>query len=108
MRMYNYDEKIKEFIAENFKPASAIDANVKLTTKSFLLFLWNAFPEDCISDYVLVDILEQLGYKQTMYIVEIKTVTGTKSEKKIHIEKKLTLGWCLSCSFDLEEQIVNE
>lgn len=93
--MYDYQDKIKAFIQQNFTPATADSANVKLTTNGLLLFLWNAFPVDCISDYSLVEILEDLGYSQTMYVV-----TDPDTNKK-----QLTLGWCFTTPFDFDEVI---
>lgn len=90
--MYDYYDKIKAFISTNFTPATPDTANVKLTTNSLLNFLWNAFPVDCISDYTLVEILENLGYSQTMYL-------GFDEEKN---KPKLELGWCLKAPFDLD------
>lgn len=91
--MYNYEEKIKEFLQHNFTPSTAEKANVKLTTNGLLKFLWNTFPKDCISDYTLVQILEELNYKQTMYVIE-----DTESAKT-----QLTLGWCFETPFDFDE-----
>lgn len=91
--MYDYYDKIKAFISTNFTPATPDTANVKLTTNSLLNFLWNAFPMGCITEYNLVEILENLGYSQTMYVV-----TNPDSTKK-----QLTLGWCFETPFDFDE-----
>lgn len=91
--MYNYEEKIKEFLQHNFTPSTALHANLKLTTNQMLCFLWNAFPKDCVSDYTLVQILEDLNYKQTMYVVEDPESNKTQ----------LTLGWCFETPFDFDE-----
>ncbi len=106
--MYDYQEKIKAFIQVNFVPSNAENANVKLTTNQLLQFLWNAFPIDCISDYLLVEILESLGYTQTMYVVETPVEKGTKKNKVIEIKKSLQLGWCLKSPFDLRTETVND
>src|SRR5690606_32409245 len=106
--MYDYPEKIKAFIQANFTPSTADNANVKLTTQQLLYFLWNAFPTDCISNYILVDILEELGYKQTMYVVETPVEKGTKKNKIIEIKKSLQLGWCLKSPFDLRTEELKE
>lgn len=100
--MYDYYDKIKAFISANFTPATPDTANIKLTTNSLLNFLWNAFPMDCITEYNLVEILENLGYNQTMYVVETVTENGEGDKKTTTIKKSLQLGWCLKAPFDLD------
>ena len=106
--MYGYEIKIKESIQANFTPSNADNANLKLTTSQLLYFLWSAFPTDCISDYELVEILENLGYEQTMYVVETPVEKGTKKNKFIEIKKSLELGWCLKSPFNLRTEVLKE
>lgn len=102
--MYDYPDKIKAFISENFTPSTPERANVKLTTHQLLSFLFNAFPMDCITEYNLVEILEALGYTQALYVVETVHEHGKGDNKKIKIEKSLQLGWCLKSPFDLKTE----
>ncbi|WP_353158440.1 hypothetical protein [Myroides odoratus] len=61
--MYDYPEKIKDYLYDNFVPGTKENANLKKTTKELLNFLFRIFPFECIDDYQLVDILYELGYK---------------------------------------------
>ena len=96
--MYNYKEQIKDFIEANFTPSSPILANVRLTSSQFLHFIFNTFPEGCISDYDLNDILVSLGYERFTYYVSTP-ITQTKEEIKanepIQYNDELINGWCL-------------
>ena len=106
--MYDYKEKIQAFISENFSPSNADNSNMRLTTNAFLCFLWNAFPENCISDYDLVYILENLGYKETLYVVEKPVEKGTKKNKVIEVQKSLELGWCIKAPFNLNTEVLKQ
>ncbi|KAA5532799.1 hypothetical protein [Paenimyroides baculatum] len=106
--MYGYEIKIKEFIKNNFEPSTPENANMKMKTSQLLFFLWNTFPVDCISDYELVLILEELGYKETMYVVENSTKRKAENRKYIEIQKGLELGWCLKSPFDLRTETIED
>lgn len=61
--MQDYPEKIREYLYDNFIPGTKENANLKVTTKELLNFLFRIFPYECIDDYQLVDILYELGYQ---------------------------------------------
>jgi hypothetical protein len=82
--MYDYQEQVKAFLQEHFTPASAETANVKMTTGSILEFLFKTFPKDCISDYELNDILNQLKFER-----------GTFMEVDYNDKEQLVSGWFL-------------
>ena len=102
--MYDYQEKIKAFLRTNFQPIDPQLANFKLSTDSLLSFLWNAFPKDCISDYQLVEILEELGYEQQLYVCEQteEYFDGKSKKERKRVKKSLKLGWCLLSNIDLD------
>ena len=89
--MYNYLERIEEFIQDNFEASTPDEANMKFTTREFLNFLFQTFPNDCISDYDLNEILHQLGYKRQLYNIEHVLESFSKKE----IKYELVSGWCL-------------
>ena len=105
--MYNYDFKITEFLKENFTPADDNTANVKHTTDSLMSFLFRVFPEGCISDYELSDILEEQGYRRTTFVRE-STTSRTNDEGKefFEIEKSLAVGWCMRTHHDLSIEVI--
>lgn len=89
--MYDYPERIKEFISVNFTSCSEKEAELKVTTVEFLEILNNCFPKNCISEFDLVEILLDLGFKEQLY------VTIDENEKK-----RATIGWCMLTGLDLE------
>lgn len=78
--MYQFDDKIKKFLQENFEPGTTETANFKYTNAELLEHLFQVFPKDCISDFELYDILLSIGY-------EIKSYTNDDEENR--------LVWCL-------------
>ncbi len=60
--MYDYQEKVKEYLENNFVPGDTKNFNLKVSTQELLGFLFRVFPKDSISDYDLVEILHDLGY----------------------------------------------
>jgi hypothetical protein len=82
--MYDYQEQVKAFLQEHFTTANAQTANVKMTTRSILDFLFKTFPKDCISDYELNDILNQLKFER-----------GTFMEVDYNDKENLVSGWFL-------------
>ena len=106
--MYDYPQQIKDFLSRYFTPSEEVLANVKMTTYDLLAFLWNAFPKDCISDYQLVEILNELGHQQQMYVVEhYSEFKDDDGKKKQRINKKLEVGWCFKTPFNLKEEIID-
>lgn len=106
--MLDYIQTITEFLSENFKPSNPESANVKLNTDQLLDFLFRTFPNGCISDYDLNDILVSLNYKRHTYVVESFTEVGKKKEKRIEVSKSLEVGWCLKSEFDLRTSEVEK
>ncbi len=90
--MFDYIEKISDFISANFSAADAESSNFKKTTKEFLSFLFNTFPDGCISEYELNDLLIKLGYKPSVWNQESITEYSNKKE----ITYQLITGWCFN------------
>ncbi|MES2813215.1 MAG: hypothetical protein V4670_12145 [Bacteroidota bacterium] len=105
--MYNYEQQIKEFIGANFQVSTPENANVKMTSESLLAFLFRVFPEGCISDYELNDIMLSLGYKRLPFTYEEYMEMDSKNKPKVyHIIKSLGFGWCLKSELDLATEEV--
>lgn len=107
--MYDYKEQIKDFIAEHFSPATATLANVKMDTDQLLSFIFTTFPNGCISDYDLNEILISLGYKRTTYTIAIPVAKTKEEEEKnlpIKFTQQLCSGWCFIC-YALPTEIKN-
>lgn len=103
--MYDYPERIKEFISQYFKISTPENAKIKYSTEELLDFIWDVFPKGCISDYQLAELLNDLGHKQYMFIVESKQIyEDDEGNKKVKISKKLKNGWCFTTDFDLREE----
>ncbi|MGK4567834.1 hypothetical protein [Flavobacterium sp. 3HN19-14] len=104
--MLDYEDQITDYLKENFTVSDADKANFKKTTNELLSFLFTTFPDGCISDFQLNQILIDLGYSRTTYIVETITerTEGRKKDKTTitTIHKHLTLGWCLKSHFNLK------
>jgi hypothetical protein len=47
-----------------------------MTTGSILDFLFKTFPKDCISDYELNDILNQLKFERATFTIEDELLSG--------------------------------
>lgn len=62
--MYNFKAQVKDFLKENFTPATAPVYDLALSNQAILDFLFDVFPKDCISDYDLHEILHDLQYKK--------------------------------------------
>lgn len=107
--MYNYIQQITEFIQANFSPGTAEDATNKMTSSELLSFLFNTFPDGCISDFDLNDIMQKLDYKRTTYSIEIE-IPLTKKEKEENKPQLFTYhlcsGWCLN-SIILKAKLTN-
>jgi hypothetical protein len=106
--MLDYIETITEFIIDNFKPSTPESANVKLNTDQLLDFLFRTFPDGCISDYDLNDILISLNYKRYTYVVEYFKEVGKKKDARIEVKKSLEVGWCLKTDLDLHTEEIEK
>lgn len=102
--MLNYTETITDFIRDNFYPSTPENANVKLNTDQLLGFLFRTFPNECISDYELNDILIELGFHRFTYVVESYEEVRKKKEKMIQVKKSLEVGWCLKSHLNLRTE----
>jgi len=106
--MLDYIATITEFLKENFNPSNPESANVKLNTDQLLDFLFRTFPDGCISDYDLNEILISLEYKRQTYVLE-SYCEIEKGESTIYeIRKTLAIGWCLKSPFDLRPREVEK
>ena len=95
--MYDYNEKIKAFLVENFEPATAENSNYKNTSHELLEFLFETFPNGCITDYDLNDIMVSLGYIHQTYIVEHTVQFIDKDGKEAYqTVKTIRNGWCMT------------
>lgn len=56
--------EIKSFIKKNYSPGNIIESpkELQLNTDDILLMLFEVFPNGCIDDYELFNILKELGY----------------------------------------------
>lgn len=108
--MYDYVFQISQFLQEHFVPAdNSEQSNTRLTSEELLNFLFKTFPEGCISDYDLNDIMLKLNYKRETYTIEFD-IPQTKSEKESNAPIKhsyqLCTGWCMN-SLALKEKLTN-
>lgn len=94
--MFDYYDLILKFIKTNFEPTYPDLANVKFTTDEFLQFLFLSFPNDCISDYELNEILLSLDFERFTYTIEHITFERDEEGEKIPvINHQLVAGWCM-------------
>lgn len=108
MAMLNYIDDIAAYIAAHFTPSNPDVANFRHTTPGLLGFLFMAFPRDCISDYELDVIMNDLGYRRWQWLVEQTTSNGGEGEKETFtISKTLVTGWCLHTEFDLRDETID-
>lgn len=61
--MYDYPERVSDYIHNNFEPGTPSSYNLKLNTVQFLYLVFQVFPENSITEFQLVEILTDLGYK---------------------------------------------
>lgn len=97
--MYDYITQISEFLKEHFVPAdNAETANTRFTSDQLLNFLFKTFPEGCITDYELNDLMLKLNYKRETYTIATE-ITQSKKEKEenapIQFTYALCTGWCM-------------
>jgi hypothetical protein len=94
--MFDYSEQIRDFIKLNFSPSSPDVSNFKVTSNELLNYLFNTFPNGCINDYELNDILLSLKYERLTYTVETITINEDKEGNKIENKHyHLVFGWCM-------------
>jgi Ca2+-binding EF-hand superfamily protein len=94
--MFDYVQKIKEFLAENFEPSTPEESNFKNTSAELLEFIFETFPNGCITDYDLNEIMISLGYKHQTYVVEHSVEFVNKDgNNDFQIVKTIRNGWCL-------------
>lgn len=98
--MYDYPDQVKELLQQYFSPSEPLFADLKLSTKNLLDFLFRSFPTDSISDYELSEILIDLGYQPHVYVVP--SVTGEGEEAVV--KNILETGWCLKSYYDLKPE----
>jgi hypothetical protein len=103
--MLDYPKKITEFIKANFTPSDPDRANFKRATDGLLGFLFTTFPDSCISDYELNDILLELGYQRHTWIKETTSFEDNPDAEITTIDKTLVTGWCMLSDFNLEPDI---
>lgn len=108
--MYNYVFQISNFLQEHFVPAdNAEQSNTRLTSEELLNFLFQTFPNGCISDYELNEIMLKLHYKRETYTLSIpieQTKTEKESNAPIKYTYELCTGWCMN-SLALLEKMTN-
>lgn len=69
--MFDYIEQVTDFMQANFSPGSPEVCNLKMTNAELLGFLFKTFPEDCISDYELNDIMIKLKFERITYSADV-------------------------------------
>ena len=106
--MYDYSNQISDFLTENFEPAvNAEVANTRFTSEQLLSFLFNTFPEGCITDYELNELMLKLKYKRETYTIDTEVApTEKENEENAPIQFSYTLctGWCM-VSIALKQKI---
>lgn len=108
--MYDYVSQISQFLQEHFVPAdNAEQSNTRLTSEELLNFLFQTFPNGCISDYELNDIMLKLNYKRETYTITIpieQTEKEIERNAPIKYHYELCTGWCMN-SLVLKEKLTN-
>jgi hypothetical protein len=106
--MLDYIETITEFLIENFRPSDPESANIRLNTEQLLNLLFRLFPDGCISDYDLNEILINLKYKRYTYTVENYCEIEKGDSTIYEVRKSLEVGWCLKTDLDLQTREVEK
>lgn len=108
--MYDYVYQISQFLQEHFVPAdNAEQSNTRLTSEELLNFLFQTFPNGCISDYELNEIMLKMKYKRETYTISIpiaRTKEEIESNAPIKYNYELCTGWCMN-SLALKEKLTN-
>lgn len=87
---------------------NAESANTRFTSDQLLHFLFRTFPDGCISDYELNELMLKLNYKRETYTIatEIPQTKKEKDEgKPIQYNYELCTGWCMN-SLSLKEKML--
>jgi len=103
MAILDYPEQIKTYLQAHFAPSDPDRANFRKSTAELLGFLFLAFPPGCISDYDLVEIMNDLGYDIHQWVHETFETEGEGKNSMITAKRELRTGWCLSSEFDLRD-----
>lgn len=103
--MLDYKEQVEAYIKRHFKPDGPDTANVRHTNTSMSRFLFMTFPEDCISDYDLDDIMRRLGYERHQWLEEHQIKRREKKKEFVEIHKEIVTGWCLKSDFNLKPDV---
>lgn len=96
--MLDFKERIQNFISDYFKKGNRENHNVSHTTSSMLSFLFSVFPKDCISEYDLDEILQDLGFSPEMDIIKKEFVVEEKGEKYNKVIHELFPCWFFNCA----------
>lgn len=104
--MLDYPDQVKTFLQENFSPSDDNRAKLKWSTGELMGFLFNVFPRNCISDYDLIEILSDLGYKRYTWTEDIISQVDKNEDKEEYftIKKRLVTGWCLWTELSLKDE----
>lgn len=94
--MFDYVNQISDFINKGFVPAEPELANVKYTSKELLHFLFETFPNGCINEYELNELLVNLKFKRSLHSVEYEVLVENEEGKEVS-EKRYNLKnvWCM-------------
>ena len=98
--MHDYQEQIAEYLKKYFEPRDPNVANFRKSTRELLVFLSQVFPQNCISDYQLHEILLEQGYEIHQWVNESFI---PEEDGSVKVVKSLASGWCLHSPFDLRE-----
>lgn len=98
--MLDYNDQISDYLKNHFEQRDPDIANFRKSTRELLGFLFSVFPQNCISDYELHDIMLELGYEVKQWVDESFI---PEEDGSIRVAKRLTTGWCLHSEFDLRD-----
>ena len=93
--MFDYKEKIRDFILLNFEASTPEECNCKMN------FIFQTFPDGCISDYDLNEVLIKLGFSRYTYTIEIIEVVKKVETKRYELQS----AWCMN-SLSLKKTII--
>lgn len=106
--MLDFKERIQNFISDYFEKGDRDNHNVSYSTASLLHFLFSVFPTDCITEYDLDEILQDLDFLPQMDIVKEEMIVTENGEKYKTVTHKLQPRWFFNCSLlpaDIKELI---
>ena len=99
--MFDYKEKIRDFILLNFEASTPEECNCKMNSIDFLNFIFQTFPDGCISDYDLNEVLIKLGFSRYTYTIEIIEFVKKVETKRYELQS----AWCMN-SLSLKKTII--